>query len=395
MSTNHIMPTYRRLDLTFDRGEGSWLYTNDGERYLDFGSGIAVTTLGHSHPELVQALKDQGEKLWHVSNLFTIPEQQALADRLCDLSFADQVFFCNSGAEAVEGLIKTIRKYFAAKGHPEKYKIITFEGAFHGRTHGALAASGNEAYLDGFGPALPGFTKVESFDLDAVKAVIDDETAAIFIEPIQGEGGVRAISPAFLRGLRELADEYGLLLAFDEVQCGIARTGKLFAHELAGVSPDVMSIAKGLGGGFPIGAFLATHEAASGMVAGSHGSTYGGNPLGCAVASKVLEIVSEPDFLQSVEMKALSFRQSLSRLVDQYPNVLQGLRGEGLMVGLHCKIENTKLVEALRDEKLISVGAGENTVRLLPPLNISPDDLAVALQKLEAACQAIDPHEDK
>jgi acetylornithine/N-succinyldiaminopimelate aminotransferase len=395
MSTNHIMPTYRRLDLTFDRGEGSWLYTNDGERYLDFGSGIAVTTLGHSHPELVQALKDQGEKLWHVSNLFTIPEQQALADRLCDLSFADQVFFCNSGAEAVEGLIKTIRKYFAAKGHPEKYKIITFEGAFHGRTHGALAASGNEAYLDGFGPALPGFTKVESFDLDAVKAVIDDETAAIFIEPIQGEGGVRAISPAFLRGLRELADEYGLLLAFDEVQCGIARTGKLFAHELAGVSPDVMSIAKGLGGGFPIGAFLATHEAASGMVAGSHGSTYGGNPLGCAVASKVLEIVSEPDFLQSVEMKALSFRQSLSRLVDQYPNVLQGLRGEGLMVGLHCKIENTKLVEALRDEKVISVGAGENTVRLLPPLNISPDDLAVALQKLEAACQAIDPHEDK
>ena len=395
MSTNHIMPTYRRLDLTFDRGEGSWLYTNDGERYLDFGSGIAVTTLGHSHPELVQALKDQGEKLWHVSNLFTIPEQQALADRLCDLSFADQVFFCNSGTEAVEGLIKTIRKYFAAKGHPEKYKIITFEGAFHGRTHGALAASGNEAYLDGFGPALPGFTKVESFDLDAVKAVIDDETAAIFIEPIQGEGGVRAISPAFLRGLRELADEYGLLLAFDEVQCGIARTGKLFAHELAGVSPDVMSIAKGLGGGFPIGAFLATHEAASGMVAGSHGSTYGGNPLGCAVASKVLEIVSEPDFLQSVEMKALSFRQSLSRLVDQYPNVLQGLRGEGLMVGLHCKIENTKLVEALRDEKVISVGAGENTVRLLPPLNISPDDLAVALQKLEAACQAIDPHEDK
>lgn len=395
MSTNHIMPTYRRLDLSFDRGEGSWLYTNDGERYLDFGSGIAVTTLGHSHPELVQALKDQGEKLWHVSNLFTIPEQQALADRLCDLSFADQVFFCNSGTEAVEGLIKTIRKYFAAKGHPEKYKIITFEGAFHGRTHGALAASGNEAYLDGFGPALPGFTKVESFDLDAVKAVIDDETAAIFIEPIQGEGGVRAISPAFLRGLRELADEYGLLLAFDEVQCGIARTGKLFAHELAGVSPDVMSIAKGLGGGFPIGAFLATHEAASGMVAGSHGSTYGGNPLGCAVASKVLEIVSEPDFLQSVEMKALSFRQSLSRLVDQYPNVLQGLRGEGLMVGLHCKIENTKLVEALRDEKVISVGAGENTVRLLPPLNISPDDLAVALQKLEAACQAIDPHEDK
>jgi acetylornithine/N-succinyldiaminopimelate aminotransferase len=395
MSTNHIMPTYRRLDLTFDRGEGSWLYTKDGERYLDFGSGIAVTTLGHSHPDLVQTLKDQGEKLWHVSNLFTIPEQQALADRLCDLSFADQVFFCNSGAEAVEGLIKTIRKYFAAQGKPKKYKIITFEGAFHGRTHGALAASGNAAYLDGFGPALPGFVKVDGFDLDAVKAVIDDETAAIFIEPVQGEGGVRSVRPAFLRGLRELADAHGLLLAFDEVQCGIARTGKLFAHELAGVSPDIMSIAKGLGGGFPIGAFLATQDAASGMIAGSHGSTYGGNPLGCAVAAKVLEIVSEPAFLQSVEMKALSFRQSLSRLVDQYPNVLLGLRGEGLMVGLHCKIENTKLVEALRHEKLISVGAGENTVRLLPPLNISEDDLNIALQKLEAACQAIDPPEDE
>lgn len=387
--SKHVMPTYRRADLRFDRGEGSWLITEDGERYLDFGSGIAVTTLGHNHPALVDALEKQAHKLWHVSNIFTIPAQEKLADTLCAHSFADLVFFCNSGTEAIEGVIKTIRKYFSHIGHPQRHKIITFTGAFHGRTLGALAATGNATYLDGFGPALPGFTQVDGFDIDRVKAAIDDETAAILIEPIQGEGGIRTVGPVFLRELRALADAHGLLLAFDEVQCGIARTGALFAHQLYDVEPDIMAIAKGLGGGFPVGAFLASTHAGSGMVAGTHGSTYGGNPLAMSVAQAVIDIVSEPGFIANVCEKAAYLRQGLARLLTLYPTVIDGIRGEGLMVGLHCVGETAELVAGLRAEHLLTVGAGDNTVRWVPPLNVKQDEIDVALGALERTCQKL------
>jgi len=387
--SKHVMPTYRRTDLRFDRGEGSWLVTENNERYLDFGSGIAVTTLGHNHPALIDALEKQAHKLWHVSNIYNIPAQEKLADTLCAQSFADHVFFCNSGTEAIEGVIKTIRKYFAHHGQPQRHKILTFKGAFHGRTLGALAATGNAAYLDGFGPSLPGFVQIEAFDIELVKAAIDAETAAILIEPIQGEGGVRSVGGAFLQQLRELADAHDLLLAFDEVQCGIARTGALFAHHLFDVVPDVMAIAKGLGGGFPVGAFLATAKASAGMVAGTHGSTYGGNPLAMSVSQAVIDIVGTPAFLEDVCQKALHFKQGLSRILDSYPQIVDGLRGEGLMLGLHCVVENTKIVEALRDEYLLSVGAGENTIRLVPPLNVTKNEIDIALGALERACHKL------
>ena len=387
--SKHVMPTYRRTDLRFDRGEGSWLVTENNERYLDFGSGIAVTTLGHNHPALIDALEKQAHKLWHVSNIYNIPAQEKLADTLCAQSFADHVFFCNSGTEAIEGVIKTIRKYFAHHGQPQRHKILTFKGAFHGRTLGALAATGNAAYLDGFGPALPGFVQIEAFDIELVKAAIDAETAAILIEPIQGEGGVRSVGGAFLQQLRALADAHDLLLAFDEVQCGIARTGALFAHHLFDVVPDVMAIAKGLGGGFPVGAFLATEKASVGMVAGTHGSTYGGNPLAMSVSQAVIDIVGTPAFLEDVCQKALHFKQGLSRILDSYPQIVDGLRGEGLMIGLHCVVENTKIVEALRDEYLLSVGAGENTIRLVPPLNVTKNEIDIALGALERACHKL------
>jgi acetylornithine/N-succinyldiaminopimelate aminotransferase len=387
--SKHVMPTYRRTDLRFDRGEGSWLVTENNERYLDFGSGIAVTTLGHNHPALIDALEKQAHKLWHVSNIYNIPAQEKLADTLCAQSFADHVFFCNSGTEAIEGVIKTIRKYFAHHGQPQRHKILTFKGAFHGRTLGALAATGNAAYLDGFGPALPGFVQIEAFDIELVKAAIDAETAAILIEPIQGEGGVRSVGGAFLQQLRTLADAHDLLLAFDEVQCGIARTGALFAHHLFDVVPDVMAIAKGLGGGFPVGAFLATAKASVGMVAGTHGSTYGGNPLAMSVSQAVIDIVGTPAFLEDVCQKALHFKQGLSRILDSYPQIVDGLRGEGLMLGLHCVVENTKIVEALRDEYLLSVGAGENTIRLVPPLNVTKNEIDIALGALERACHKL------
>lgn len=387
--SKHVMPTYRRTDLRFDRGEGSWLVTENNERYLDFGSGIAVTTLGHNHPALIDALEKQAHKLWHVSNIYNIPAQEKLADTLCAQSFADHVFFCNSGTEAIEGVIKTIRKYFAHHGQPQRHKILTFKGAFHGRTLGALAATGNAAYLDGFGPALPGFVQIEAFDIELVKAAIDAETAAILIEPIQGEGGVRSVGGAFLQQLRTLADVHDLLLAFDEVQCGIARTGALFAHHLFDVVPDVMAIAKGLGGGFPVGAFLATAKASVGMVAGTHGSTYGGNPLAMSVSQAVIDIVGTPAFLEDVCQKALHFKQGLSRILDSYPQIVDGLRGEGLMLGLHCVVENTKIVEALRHEYLLSVGAGENTIRLVPPLNVTKNEIDIALGALERACHKL------
>ncbi len=324
-----MMPTYARAKLAFERGEGVWLYTADGERYLDFGGGIAVSSVGHSHPHLVKALTDQAQKLWHTSNVYQIPEGERLAKRLADLTFADVVFFTNSGAEALEGSIKTARKYHSANGHPERYRIITFEGAFHGRTLATIAAGGQKKYLEGFGPVSPGFDQVPFGDHKALEAAIGPETAAILIEPVQGEGGIRPVPTQCLRGLRELCDKHGLLLIFDEVQSGVGRTGKLFAHEWAGVTPDIMAVAKGIGGGFPMGAFLATAEAAKGMTAGTHGSTYGGNPLAMAVGNAVVDLVADPAMLAHVEAMGLLLRQRLAELKDRHPAVIAEIRGKG------------------------------------------------------------------
>ena len=386
---SHIMPTYNRADLRFARGEGAWLETETGVKYLDFGSGVAVNTLGHAHPDLVAALKAQAETLWHVSNLYRIPEQEKLADTLCAASFADLVFFSNSGAEAAEGMIKTMRKFHAANGNPEKVTLISFAGAFHGRTLAALAAAGNPAYLEGFGPAPEGFVQCADFDIEAVRALIDETTAGILIEPVQGEGGVRNVGTAFLRELRALCDEKGILLGLDEVQCGIGRTGKLFAHEWAGITPDVMAIAKGIGGGFPLGAVLTTKQVGAAMQPGSHGSTYGGNPLACTVGQAVMDAVQADGFLDHVIDMATYFRQQLARVIDENADVFKGLRGEGLMIGLECVVPNMNVVAALRDEKLLSVGAGDNTLRLLPPLNVKRDEIDVALTSIEKACATL------
>ena len=386
---SHIMPTYNRADLRFARGAGAWLETEAGEKYLDFGSGVAVNTLGHAHPDLVAALKAQAETLWHVSNLYRIPEQEKLADTLCATSFADLVFFSNSGAEAAEGMIKTMRKFHAASGNPEKVTLISFAGAFHGRTLAALAAAGNPAYLEGFGPAPEGFVQCADFNIEEARALIDETTAGILIEPVQGEGGVRNVGTAFLRELRALCDEKGILLGLDEVQCGIGRTGKLFAHEWAGITPDVMAIAKGIGGGFPLGAVLTTKAVGSAMQAGSHGSTYGGNPLACTVGQAVMDAVQADGFLDHVIDMASYFRQQLARVIDENADVFKGLRGEGLMIGLECVVPNMDLVTALRDEKLLSVGAGDNTLRLLPPLNVTRDEIDVALNSIEKACASL------
>ncbi|MEZ5889453.1 MAG: aspartate aminotransferase family protein [Xanthobacteraceae bacterium] len=382
---SHLLPTYARVDLAFEQGEGAWLTATDGARYLDFAGGVAVNVLGHAHPALVAALTEQAGKLWHVSNLYRIPEAERLAARLCDATFADLVFFCNSGAEAMEGAIKIARKYHAAGGRPERYRIITFEGAFHGRTLATLAAGGQKKYLDGFGPPVEGFDQVPFGDLDAVKRAITPETAAILIEPVQGEGGVRAPPQGFLRGLRELCDTHDLLLVFDEVQTGIGRTGSFFAYERAGVAPDVMGIAKGLGGGFPVGAVLATAEAGKGMTAGTHGSTFGGNPLAMAVGNAVLDIVLAPGFLAEAQHKALLFKQRLAAVTDRHPGVIREVRGEGLLIGLLAAVPNDKLVAALRDEKLLAVGAGENVVRLLPPLIVTEAEIAEAVDRIDRA----------
>lgn len=382
---SHLLPTYARVDLAFERGEGPWLTTQDGARYLDCAGGVAVNILGHAHPALVAALEAQAAKLWHVSNLYRIPEAERLADRLCAMTFADLVFFCNSGAEAMEGAIKVARKYHAANDHPERYRIITFEGAFHGRTLATLAAGGQKKYLDGFGPPVEGFDQVPFGDLDAVKRALTPETAAVLIEPIQGEGGVRVAAGAFLRSLRELCDAHGLLLIFDEVQTGIGRTGTLFAHERAGVAPDVMGIAKGLGGGFPVGAVLATADAGKGMTAGTHGSTFGGNPLAMAVANAVLDVVLAPGFLADVQRKALLFKQRLAEVRDRHPGVIREVRGEGLLIGLAAAVPNDKLVTALREERVLAVGAGDNVVRLLPPLIIAETEITEAIDRLDRA----------
>src|SRR5215475_4130012 len=389
-TASHLLPVFARVDLAFTSGEGCWLTATDGERYLDFTSGVAVNALGHAHPALVTALQEQATKLWHMSNLFRSPDGERLAARLCEHSrFADFVFFCNSGAEAMECVIKLMRKYHATNGHPERYRLITFDGAFHGRTLATLAATGSAKYLEGFGPPVDGFDQVPHGDLEAVKKAVGPQTAGIIIEPLQGEGGVRSAPPAFYKALRQLCDERGLLLAFDEVQTGMGRTGELFAHKRFGVTPDVMSLAKALGGGFPIGACLATAEAASGMTPGSHGSTFGGNPLAIAAANAVLDVMLQPGFFDRVQKMSLLLKQKLASVVDRYPSVLSEVRGEGLLVGVKAVVPSGDLVAALRDEKLLTVGAGDNVVRFLAPLIVTEEELDQSVQMLERACVAL------
>jgi acetylornithine/N-succinyldiaminopimelate aminotransferase len=388
--TSPLLPTYARANLSFEKGEGPWLFGRDGERYLDFGAGVAVNALGHAHPHLVKALAEQAAKLWHTSNLFQIPEGERLARRLVENTFADVVFFSNSGAEANEAAVKMARKYHHANGHSERFRIVTFEGAFHGRTLATIAAGGQAKYLEGFGPKVEGFDQVPFDDLEVLKATIGPETAALMIEPIQGESGVRPVSNAFLRELRALCDENGLLLIFDEVQTGVGRTGKLFAYEWTGVTPDIMSAAKGIGGGFPLGACLATAEAAKGMTLGTHGSTFGGNPLAMAVGNAVLDVILEPGFLQDVERKGLLLKQRLAELKDRYPGVIAEVRGQGLMIGLRTLVPNIDFIAAALAQKLILIGAGDNVARLLPPLIVSDADVAEAVNRLDAACAAIE-----
>ena len=388
--TSALLPTYARAPIAFERGEGAWLVASSGERYLDFGAGIAVNALGHAHPHLVAALTGQAAKLWHTSNLFEIPDGERFGQRLVDASFADVAFFCNSGAEANEAAIKIARKYHAAGGQPERYRIVTFEGAFHGRTLATLAAGGQQKYIEGFGPKVDGFDQVPFGDHDALRAAIGPETAAVMIEPIQGEGGVRPVPPQCLRGLRELCDAHGLMLIMDEVQTGVGRTGRLFAHEWSGIAPDIMSAAKGIGGGFPMGVCLATREAARGMVAGSHGTTFGGNPLAMAVGNAVLDVVLADGFLDHVQRVALALKQKLGGLRDRYPHVVTGIRGEGLMLGLKLGVPNTEFAAAARAEHLLVIPAGDNVVRLLPPLIVTEADVAEAVMRLEATAAAFD-----
>ena len=381
-----LMPTYARAELAFERGEGPYLYTAEGRRFLDFASGIAVNALGHSHPHLVEALSAQAQKLWHVSNLYRIPEAERLARRLAESTFADTVFFSNSGAEAIECGLKLVRKYHHATGHPERYRVITCSGAFHGRTLTTISAAANPKYLEGFAPAVEGFDNVAFGNLNELRAAITPETGAILVEPIQGEGGIRPADLAFLRALREVCDEFGLLLFLDEVQCGVGRTGRFFAHEWAEIRPDVMATAKGLGGGFPVGACLATEAAAVGMTAGTHGSTFGGNPLAMAVGNAVLDVVLADGFLERVETVAAQLREGLDGVVERHPGVLAGVRGAGLMLGLRCEVPNAELMARLRDGGLLTVPAAENVLRILPPLIIEVQQVEEALGILEQAC---------
>jgi acetylornithine/N-succinyldiaminopimelate aminotransferase len=384
-----LLPTYARSELSFARGEGAYLYTTTGERYLDFASGVAVTALGHAHPHLVKALTEQVKKLWHVSNLHQIPEQARLAERLTDATFADYVFFANSGAEAVECAIKAARRYHFKNGAPERYRLITFEGAFHGRTLATIAAGGQAKHLEGFGPPVDGFDQIEAGDIKTVKAAIGDTTAGVLIEPIMGEGGMREVSWRFLQDLRALCDENGILLLLDEVQTGMGRTGRLFAHEWAVITPDIIATAKGLGGGFPVGACLMTEVVGSAMTAGSHGSTFGGNPLAMAVGNAVLDVVLEDGFLDRVAQIGLRLKQRLAALKDEHGEIIEEVRGQGLMLGLKCKVPNMKLLEALRAEKMLTVQAGDNVVRLLPPLIVGEAEIDLACTKLDAACVAL------
>lgn len=384
-----LLPTYARAPVAFERGEGPYLFATDGRKYLDFGAGIAVNAFGHAHPYLVAALSEQAGKLWHTSNLYQVPGQQRLAERLVAASFADTVFFSNSGAEALECAIKMTRKFHASQGQPQRFRIITFEGAFHGRTLATIAAGGQKKYLEGFGPKVDGFDQVPFGDLEAVLRAIGPETAGILIEPIQGEGGVRTVSPEHMRQLRELCDAHGLLLVLDEVQSGMGRTGKLFAHEWSGVTPDIMAIAKALGGGFPVGACLASERAAAGMTAGTHGSTFGGNPLAMAVGNAVLDLALAPGFLAHVNGVANYLKQQLAMIADKHREVIEEVRGQGLLLGLKCKAPNTELADALRERGMLVVGAGDNVVRLLPPLIIEDTHIREAIGILNDACASL------
>jgi acetylornithine/N-succinyldiaminopimelate aminotransferase len=384
-----VLPTYARAPLNFVSGQGSWLTEADGRRFLDLGAGIAVNALGHAHPDLVAALTDQAQKLWHVSNLYQIPQQQLLADKLVAATFADTVFFTNSGTESCELAVKMARKYWYDQDQPNRTEIITFNGSFHGRSSAGIAAAGSEKMTKGFGPLLPGFVHLDWADHDAIQAAITENTAAILIEPVQGEGGIRPVPTQCLVGLRELCDEHGILLIFDEVQCGMGRTGKLFAHEWSGITPDIMMVAKGIGGGFPLGAVLATETAASGMTAGTHGSTYGGNPLACAVGNAVMDIVNTPQFLDAVNARAGTFRQALQSLIDTNPNIFESQRGMGLMIGLKCRAPNIDVVNACYKQGLLTVPAGDNVLRLLPPLNIDKTDIHTAIDLLDAAAKSL------
>ncbi len=390
--TSALFPTYARADLAFERGEGAWLFAANGDRYLDFGAGVAVNSLGHAHPRLVATLRAAAEKPWHVSNLFQIPQAERLARRLVEATFADRVFFSNSGAEAVECAIKTARKFHAANGAPQRYRLVTFEGAFHGRTLATLAAGGNQKYIDGFGPKVDGFDQAPFGDLDAVEALIGPNTAGVLLEPIQGEGGVRAFSHGFLNGVRDLCDRHGLLLVLDEVQTGVGRTGSFLAIEQSGVSPDIAALAKGLGGGFPIGACLATEEAAKGMTLGAHGSTFGGNPLATSVGAAVLDVVLAPGFLERVARLGLVLRQQLAQIEDQHPSIIESVRGEGLMFGIKTRVANTEFATAALKEKLLTIPAGDNVVRLLPPLIIDEQEIAEAARRLGDACARLRAH---
>jgi acetylornithine/N-succinyldiaminopimelate aminotransferase len=383
--TSALLPTYARAPIAFERGEGAWLVAEDGDRYLDFGAGIAVNALGHAHPHLVEALTEQAQKIWHTSNLFQIPGGERLGRRLVDATFADVAFFANSGAEANEAAIKMARKYHAAGGHPERYRIVTFEGAFHGRTLATIAAGGQQKYIEGFGPKVEGFDQVPVGDFAALEAAIGPETAALMIEPIQGEGGLRVIPGETLRRLRALCDAHGLLLIMDEVQTGVGRTGKFFAHEWSGITPDIMSAAKGIGGGFPLGVCLATAEAARGMVAGTHGTTFGGNPLAMAVGNAVLDVVLGEGFLAHVERIGLLLTQKLAGLIDRHPHVFAEMRGQGLMRGLKLSLPNTEFVAAARARHLLVIPAGDNVIRLLPPLIVGETEVDEAVARLEAA----------
>ncbi len=384
----NILPVYNRSKLDIQHGEGAYLHTKDGRRYLDFVSGVAVNCLGHCHPKLVDVIKKQAEKLWHVSNFYQIPGMQEFADKITAKTFADSIFFCNSGAEAIECCIKTVRKYHDATGNPDKFRIITFEGAFHGRTLAAIWASKRDPLIqDGFGPPVDGFDNVPFGDLEAVKNAITDETAAILVEPIQGDGGIRPTSQEFLEGLREIADEHGLLLCFDEIQCGMGRTGKLFAHELYGVEPDILASAKGIGGGFPLGACLVSQKAAVGMTLGTHGSTYGGNPLAMAVGNAVFNEVSQAEFLENVVNMGDILKGKLEELAEKYPNVIKEVRGVGLLLGLQTVVNNKEFSAKAEGHGLLVPCASDNVVRLLPPLIIDESHINEAIESLSKTCE--------
>ena len=388
--TPNVLPTYDRAPLAFVSGDGCWLTDSSGERYLDAGAGIAVSVLGHAHPELVNALTDQASRLWHTPNLYEIPNQEKLADLLVEHTFADTVFFTNSGTEAMEAAVKMARKYWHHRGNPERNEVIALNGSFHGRTLAMISAAGSEKLVSGFAPLAPGFKRVDPEDIQAAEAAVDDSTAAIMVEPIIGEGGIIPLSDAYMKGLRTLCDEKGILLILDEIQCGMGRTGKLFAHELSGIEPDIMAIAKGIGGGFPLGACLAKAEAAAGMTAGTHGSTFGGNPLACAVGAAVLGIVADEEFLEGVGRRAGLLRQRLEAVAGSHPKVFAEVRGTGMMIGMVCKVPNMDVVNAGYRSRVLTIPAGDNTVRILPPLNIGDDDVAEISRRIEKAAEDLE-----